>query len=531
MTRNIQTFVITSFLILASQLAFAGSATWNLNPTNGDWNTAANWTPSTVPNGAADTATFDTTNKNVVALSSDVEVSSIVFNPGASSYTINAGGTISATALTLSGQGIVNNSGVLQNIFNANLPANNQSFHGTLFTGTSKAGLMIMFTNQNSDVVGSFGTRFDDKSSADHAIFTNEGDARDAMGTSGFLEFFDRSTGGYATVTNEPGFHHGGTTVFGDSSSAGNSTITCNGGIAGAPVGGLVSLDGTATFGSATLIANAGRPAGGLIMFNALGQTGAARVEVFGNGTLDVSYGVPQPSIGSLEGDGLVHLGNHNLQVGYNSLSTTFSGVIADGGLVHAVNGSLTKVGATQLTLTNANTYTGGTAINGGTLLVGNTKGSGLGSGTVKVFDGTLGGNGIVSGSVIVGTGTGPGAFLAPAGGGKAPATFTISNALTLNADATYICSAKAPSSQLQVDQIVANGVTISGATFSFHPKISGMLQTGTFFTVISNTSANPISGTFGDLADGAIITVRGTNFQASYEGGDGNDLTLTVVP
>ena len=271
--------------------------------------------------------------------------------------------------------------------------------------------------------------------------------------------------------------------------------------------------DGT---GSATLIANAGHPAGGLIEFNALGQTGAARVEVFGNGTLDVSYGVPQPSIGSLEGDGLVHLGNHNLQVGYNTLSTTFSGVIADGGLVHAVNGSLTKVGATQLTLTNANTYTGGTAINGGTLLVDNTKGSGLGSGTVKVFGGTLGGNGIVSGSVIVGTGTGPGAFLAPAGGEQAalPLPFPMP-CLTLNADATYICSAKAPSSQLPVDQIVANGVTISSATFSFHPKISGMLQTGTFFTVISNTSANPISGTFGDLADGAIITVRGVNFQA----------------
>ena len=76
----------------------------------------------------------------------------------------------------------MNNSGVLQNIFNANLPANNQSFHGTRsLPAHPKAGLMIMFTNQNSDVVGSFGTRFDDKSSADRAIFTNEGDARDAM--------------------------------------------------------------------------------------------------------------------------------------------------------------------------------------------------------------------------------------------------------------------------------------------------------------------------------------------------------------
>ena len=49
--------------------------------------------------------------------------------------------------------------------------------------------------------------------------------------------------------------------------------------------------------------------------------------------------------------------------------------------------------------------------------------------------------------------------------------------------------------------------------------------------TLISNTSANPISGTFSNLADGSIVTIDGNNFQASYTGGDGNDLTLTVGP
>jgi hypothetical protein len=47
----------------------------------------------------------------------------------------------------------------------------------------------------------------------------------------------------------------------------------------------------------------------------------------------------------------------------------------------------------------------------------------------------------------------------------------------------------------------------------------------------ISNTSVNPTSGTFINLADGAIVNIGGVNFQADYEGGDGNDLTLTVVP
>ena len=61
--------------------------------------------------------------------------------------------------------------------------------------------------------------------------------------------------------------------------------------------------------------------------------------------------------------------------------------------------------------------------------------------------------------------------------------------------------------------------------------KTTGTLTPGTILTVINNTSTNPINGTFSNLADGAIVTVNGNNLQASYTGGDGNDLILTVVP
>ena len=40
-----------------------------------------------------------------------------------------------------------------------------------------------------------------------------------------------------------------------------------------------------------------------------------------------------------------------------------------------------------------------------------------------------------------------------------------------------------------------------------------------------------PIIGTFMNLPDGGTITAGNNTFQANYEGGDGNDLTLTVVP
>ena len=144
---------------------------------------------------------------------------------------------------------------------------------------------------------------------------------------------------------------------------------------------------------------------------------------------------------------------------------------------------------------------------------------------------GTLGGSGIISGDVIIGTGSGGGAFLAPAAGSKKQLTLTLQSNLTLQADATYTYTFKASNSQVRTDLVQANGVTINGATIRFKAKTQGTLTSGTVLTVLSNTGANPISGTFSNLAYGAIVNVNGNNFQANYEGGDGNDLTLTVVP
>ena len=50
--------LVCLFSCLLAAQSFAGSATWNLNPTSGDWNTAENWTPNTVPNSTTDIATF-----------------------------------------------------------------------------------------------------------------------------------------------------------------------------------------------------------------------------------------------------------------------------------------------------------------------------------------------------------------------------------------------------------------------------------------------------------------------------------------
>ena len=81
-------------------------------------------------------------------------------------------------------------------------------------------------------------------------------------------------------------------------------------------------------------------------------------------------------------------------------------------------------------------------------------------------------------------------------------------------------------------DEVIANGVTIEpGATTSLQDIGSGPIPVGTVLIIISNASASPIGGTFANLADNSSFNLNGNNFLVSYEGGDGNDLTLTVVP
>ncbi len=93
--------------ILLPALVQAGSATWRVNPSSGDWNTAANWTPMTVPNGPIDTATFgfSTTTSNLTVGSNNLSttLSGAIQDGGLSGGTGGSLTKIGTGTLTLSG--------------------------------------------------------------------------------------------------------------------------------------------------------------------------------------------------------------------------------------------------------------------------------------------------------------------------------------------------------------------------------------------------------------------------------------------
>jgi autotransporter-associated beta strand protein len=226
---------------------------------------------------------------------------------------------------------------------------------------------------------------------------------------------------------------------------------------------------------------------------NAMWNLGSGTANIYNrNGGITVSFGALTGGPGTLISGASASTAMTTYSIGVLNQDTTFNGRISDGGGSTA----LMKVGTGTLTLTGTNTYSSGTTVNGGTLLINNVAGSGTGSGTVSVNSGgTLGGSGMIAGAVNIND-----------GGELVPGTpfglLTISNNLTLGAGSTtYI--------QLQSVPLACGSVTVTG-TFTAGGTLSAANAGGTDFTAGDSFQLFNAGGRAGEFASLILPALSG---------------------
>ncbi|OYX85483.1 MAG: hypothetical protein B7Y83_04560 [Flavobacteriales bacterium 32-34-25] len=216
---------------------------------------------------------------------------------------------------------------------------------------------------------------------------------------------------------------------------------------------------------------------------------------------------------GALNGIATSRLASANWEIGAKNIDSQFDGVIS--------SNMLTKVGTGSLILTNANTYTGVTNVNGGKLIVNNTTGSGAGTGNLIVnTGGTLSGTGILANTISVASG----GTLAP--GYPAFGTLTVSKAVTLQAGSTYEASVNAGTNTSDVLATGTNALVLNG-TLKITNQNTSAFAIGNTYKIFNGTNitgdfssinpATPGTGLVWDISalktTGVIAVVRDPQF------------------
>ena len=357
------TFVVGAllaiFVLSVASKARAQNATWLLTPGSTNWNTAANWAPAAVPTGIA---TFGLSSVTSLTFSANASIGSILFLPGAPTYSFNLGVrqfTIGSNGLSTLIDGVVSGAGgsVVKS------GAGTLTFTGAnTYTGVTliSAGVLQLGAGGTTgSIVGNV---------TNNSIF--------AINRSDLYVYGGAISGTGAFQQLGPG-----TTVFtGNNTYSGGTLISAGllqlgaGGTTGAIVGNVVNnaafaINRSNNFTFAGVISGTGT-------FQQLGtgMTTFTGDNTYTGGTT-ITAGTLRLGNNGITGSILGDVINFGTFIINRSDTYTFAGAISG-------TGAFSKTGAGVTILTGTSTYTGGTTITGGTLQIGDgtTTGSIVGN-------------------------------------------------------------------------------------------------------------------------------------------------------
>ncbi len=181
-------------------------------------------------------------------------------------------------------------------------------------------------------------------------------------------------------------------------------------------------------------------------------------------------------------------------------------------------SGALVKTGAGTATLSGASTFLGGSTVNDGTLVLTGSLNS-----LVTVAGGTLSGTGTVNSDVTVTSGG-----LAP---GLSPGVLTVKSNFTLAAAGSLQIEINGTAPGTGYDQVkltsASSVITLAG---DLAITATNGLAINTTFVIVTNSGSAAVSGTFAGKPQGFTFFASGYWWRVSYTGGNGNDVTLTIV-
>ena len=511
--------------------------TWNL-PT-GDWFTATNWNPQTLPT-SADAVTISNNSSVTISTAGSTAMAGPLFvgyPAGTSSLLISGGSALNDTYAEIGisglgyGTGSVtvdngtwnNNTGVLAVGFGAygTLTITNNSLvtsgNATLAQGTDSTATVTMNSGTwNANRPGAFSQ-------------LGAGGTATMNLNGGTFNIYDGSVGALGTGTmNVNGgtfnstshIYVGGYNYFG-TAHAGNGTMTVTNGTA-TDYDGVIGDGGTGI----VTIGTGGKWTNSDALF--VGNRTTGSLKIVANGIVTVTSSSGTLTVGNLAGSqGTLQIGDSDAFTGTLTAKVITGGAGTAKMILAQTNGftlssaltgslSLQQTGAGTTTLTaaaNQNTYTGGTIITSGKLMVNSTAGTGTGAVEVQ-SSGAIGGTGSITGALTI-----------DGGGALAPgsANFTTNGGISLLDNAKIVFTLGTTS-----DKVTDNGALTLGQNVTLALTPGSGFGVGTYSLINFTGGLTDNSSSFSGWSVAGLPGAYTANFTMV---GSSLKLNVTNVP